>query len=177
MYEVKKRRWVFEGDEKLARENCVRAAQTEDAETLFEAADYLLSQAERGDKNADAVYCMERAAKAGHSQALLAMGRWQNTAGLWAKAKNTRGGGMSRGQSRERGGQGGPQEDEKTAENQVYRSAPHLSGHRGGCVGNSLVSFKTSGSGRGTRAGERPRRSSGRKGHTAEGDGYTGGIQ
>ena len=48
MYEVKKRRWVFEGDEKLARENCVRAAQTEDAETLFEAADYLLSQAERG---------------------------------------------------------------------------------------------------------------------------------
>ena len=94
MYEVKKRRWVFEGDEKLARESCARAAQTEDTETLFEAADYLLSQAERGDKNADAVYCMERAAKAGHSQALLAMGRWQNTAGLWAKAKNTRGGGM-----------------------------------------------------------------------------------
>ena len=86
MYEVKKRRWVFEGDEKLARESCARAAQTEDTETLFEAADYLLSQAERGDKNADAVYCMERAAKAGHSQALLAMGQMAEYG--WAVGKS-----------------------------------------------------------------------------------------
>ena len=86
MYEVKKRRWVFEGDEKLARESCARAAQTEDTETLFEAADYLLSQAERGDKNADAAYCMERAAKAGHSQALLAMGQMAEYG--WAVGKS-----------------------------------------------------------------------------------------
>lgn len=86
MYDVKKRRWVFEGDEKLARESCVRAAKTEDAKTLFEAADYLLSQAERGDKNADAVYGMERAAKAGHVPALLAMGQMAEYG--WAVGKS-----------------------------------------------------------------------------------------
>lgn len=86
MYDEKKRQWIFQDDEEKARACCARAEGTEEAETLWIAADYLLSRARQQERNIDGVFYMQKAAQSGHADAMFAMGQMAEYG--WAVGKS-----------------------------------------------------------------------------------------
>ena len=75
MYSEEKRRWISGCNKEEGEQYCREAEETEDPEIMFQAADYLLARSEKGGRNAEAVFLMEKAAQGKYTAAMLAMGQ------------------------------------------------------------------------------------------------------
>ena len=75
MYSEEKRRWISGCKKEEGERYCRQAEKTEDPEIMFQAADYLLTRSEKGGRNAEAVFLMEKAAQEKYTAAMLAMGQ------------------------------------------------------------------------------------------------------
>lgn len=76
MYDVKEKRWIAENKDTVLLERCRLVENREDPSMQFLLADSLLTDLSAGgDSVVEAVYLMEKAAKAGHADAAFAMGQ------------------------------------------------------------------------------------------------------
>lgn len=88
MYNTKQKCWISASYDESHLIWCREPFNRENPAAMFDLADSMLEQAERGKQNAEAVYLMESAAKLGYEKAALAMGQLFEHG--WAVQRNLR---------------------------------------------------------------------------------------
>ena len=96
MYNKKQKCWISASYAESHLVWCREPFNQENPAAMFDLADSMLEQAERGKQNAEAVYLMEHAARLGYAQAALAMGQLLSTAGQSSATCARQSGGMRR---------------------------------------------------------------------------------